>query len=168
MTLTPAESIRFLTVLHAERCPAIAGAPAPSAVSTVQSAPHPPRSNLIVRNVRRLFGRDEKPVGAPTTPETRNSKPETAAAVGAASAKAGTAAAPAVALTAEEMRAQILNTLTPAATDFTALAAHRAQRIQEYLLTKGQVEPARVFLATGGVPPAAGAGTVPRVVFNLQ
>jgi len=62
----------------------------------------------------------------------------------------------------------VLATIAPDDSAFAALAAQRAQRIQEYLLTKGAIDAARVFLAPAGVPPAAGATTVPRVVFNLQ
>ncbi len=171
VTLTPEETARFLVELHTERCTTMAVAPgAPTGGSTSAVAPtpvEPPKGNLIVRNVRRLFGRSEKPASAAASPkpdvpasigpETRNQKPETAV-----------AAAAAPALTPDEIRTQIMGTITPAVDDYAALAARRAQRIQEYLLTKGQVEAARVFLATGGVPPVGGSSAVPRVVFNLR
>ena len=62
----------------------------------------------------------------------------------------------------------MLATIEPSDSDFAALAAERARRIQEYLLTKGSIDAARVFLATAGIPPASGATPTPRVVFNLQ
>ncbi|MBK8477345.1 MAG: DUF748 domain-containing protein [Opitutaceae bacterium] len=168
--LTPEERVRYLAELHAERCTTMAVALGAETTRTTGAvAPtqvEPPKGNLIVRNMRRLFGRGTKPAvvaagpkaGTSVAPKlgSRNAKPDTVAAV---------VAAP---LTPEEQWAQVLATLTPEATDYADLAARRAQRIQEYLLTKGQVEAARVFLASGGVPPASESSAVPRVVFNLK
>jgi len=160
IVLTPEEIARYLAALHAERCPPSVApgtaAPAPSEVAvSTSTAPQreaeQKRRNLLVRTFRRLFV-EPPPSGQPA----------------AAAGTGATTAAPATALTPEEIRAQVLATLTPSDLDFTALAAKRAQRIQEYLLAKGQIDTARVFLATGGVPPAAGTSTTPCVVFNLQ
>ncbi|HLP02405.1 MAG TPA: hypothetical protein VK163_10300, partial [Opitutaceae bacterium] len=67
----------------------------------------------------------------------------------------------------EDLRTQALATITPVDADFAALAARRAQRIQEYLTGKG-VDAARVFLAPNAAPPATDPAIPPRVVFNLR
>ena len=165
---TAEEIARYLAELHAERCPPVAASAEASqplgstttAPGTATPAPH--AGNLVVRTFRRLFieptpaERAQHPAASGSAhrpPATDNRQPDTATPP---------------ALTPEELRAQVLATIAPDDSAFAALAAQRAQRIQEYLLTKGSIDAARVFLAPAGVPPAAGATTVPRVVFNLQ
>ncbi len=173
--LTPEDSARFLAVLHAERCPPAAPDAASTvaplaksgdaAAQTVSRAPQPEtrktKPNLVVRTFRRLFV--EPPPSAPAT-ASQHPVPTTKT---AASTATTTPPSPAT-LTPEELRAHVLATITPTDSEFADLAAQRARRIQEYLLAKGGIDPARVFLAPAGVPPAAGETTVPRVVFNLQ
>ncbi len=143
--------------------------PSHSAATTPETETRNPKPNLVVRTLRRLFvdptpaERAQHPAASGSAhrqPATDNRQPDTGNRQPAADTPP--------ALTPEELRAQVLATLTPDDSAFAALAAQRAQRIQEYLLTKGSIDAARVFLAPAGVPPAAGATTVPRVVFNLQ
>jgi len=174
---TPEETARYLAELHAERRPpatgpsvAQASLPANSVSTTPGAAatagteasapPAPKPGNLVVRTFRRLF------VESP--PDTRATGKRPASSTKSTSSTVSTSSTPPAALTPEELRAQVLATFTPSDSDFAALAAQRAQRIQEYLLTKGQIDTARVFLAPAGVPPAAGTTAVSRVVFNLQ
>ena len=188
LQLTPEETSRHLAELHAERCPPVAAsadasqpagstAAAPAIAGTTAGAtPAPQTGNLVVRTFRRLFvdptpaERAQQPAASGSArrpPATDNRQPDTGHRLPATDHRqpaTGTPPAP----TPEELRAQVLATIAPDDSAFAALAAQRAQRIQEYLLTQGRIEAARVFLAPAGVPPAAGATTVPRVVFNLR
>jgi hypothetical protein len=181
--LTPEETARYIAELHAERCPpvdpaaqSVARASVPASPGAAATAPagteagaapaqkletrnaKPETHNLVVRTFRRLF------VEPPPSEHAATGKRPASSAKSAVSASS----TPAAALTPEELRAQVLATLVPSDSDFAAIAAQRAQRIQEYLLTKGRIDTARVFLATTGVPPATGKTETPRVVFNLQ
>lgn len=177
LQLTPEETARFLAELHAERvvaqdtvaplaksgdaAPAIAGTTAgatPAPKRETRNA-KPETHNLLVRTFRRLF------IEPPPSERTAGAHPASSTEPTSSAATAGTA--PAV-LTPEEIRAQVLATIVPGDSDFAELAAKRALRIQEYLLTKGQIDAARVFLTPSGVPPATGSASAPRVVFSLK
>ena len=167
LQLTPEETARFLAELHAERVVA-QGTVAPLAKSgdassapvlTPRPAPRATSGNLLVRTFRRLF------IEPPPSERTAGKHPASSTQSTSSAATAGTA--PAV-LTPEEIRAQVLATIVPGDSDFADLAAKRAKRIQEYLLTKGQIDAARVFLTPSGVPPATGTASAPRVVFSLK
>jgi hypothetical protein len=192
LQLTPEETARYIAELHAERCPPATGpsvarasvpaspVSAPSvAQASVPAIPEPAGTaagatpapkletrnskpethNLVVRTFRRLFVEpppSERAAGKHPASSTKSTSSATAAGTG-----------PAI-LTPEEIRAQVLATIVPGDSDFADLAAKRAQRIHEYLLTKGSIDAARVFLTPSGVPPATGTVSVPRVVFSLK
>jgi hypothetical protein len=170
LQLTPDETARYIAELHAERCPPVEPGLAPSPTAdhssptvtpapAAHSAPRTSSGNLVVRTFRRLF------IEPPPSERAAGKHPASAAHSTSAASTAGPV--PAV-LSPEEIRAQVLATIIPADSDFADLAARRAQRIQEYLLTKGQIDAARVFLTPSGVPPATGTAAVPRVVFSLK
>ncbi len=171
LQLTPEESTRFLAALHTERCPPATPSPSTNNLSpsTDHSAPFASRPsprasspNLVVRTVRRFFG-GGTPASAPAAAGQR-----TASSAKATPPSVSTSQTPLAALTPEEHREQVLATLTPSDSAFADLAAERARRIHDYLLAKGGIDSARIFLAPAGVPPATGATPAPRVVFNLQ
>ena len=164
VVLTPNEEAKYLAELNAERCPA-ASAVAPAATSVSPSPQQPAatparHTNLIVRTLRRLqdlgSGR-KRPSPTPTTVATAESKKPAAGQAQAAGA--------ATVLSVDEMRARVLATIQPTDSDYVALAAKRANRIQHYLLEEGKIDPARVFQVASGLPPP---GDMPRVVFSLQ
>jgi hypothetical protein len=170
LQLTPEETARYLAELHAERCPpatapSVAQASAPAipehAGSAAGATPAPDREtrnakpethNLLVRTFRRLF------IEPPPSERAAGKHPASSAKSTSSAATARTATA---VLTPEEIRAQVLATIVPGDSAFADLAAKRAQRIQEYLLTKGQIDSARVFLTPSGVPPATGSAPRP-------
>ena len=133
---------------------------APIAGTEAGATPAPKPGNLVVRTFRRLF------VEPP--PAERAAGKHPASSTKSTSSTVSTASTTPAVLTPEEIRAQVLATIVPGDSAFAQLAAQRAQRIQEYLLTKGQINAARVFLTPSGVPPATGSASAPRVVFSLR
>jgi hypothetical protein len=168
VAVTPEEEQRYLAALLAER-----GVPVVATATTPDAAPQPPslaksksetskskaetqsaKPNFVVRTVRRLFGTTSSSAANVSGPHGRpaDAPPDSA-----------TPALPPV----EDLRTQVLATITPTEADFAALSARRAQRIQEYLTGKG-VDAAHVFLAPNAAPPSTDPAAPPRVVFNLQ
>lgn len=83
--------------------------------------------------------------------------------------------AAAAGLPLEEMIGRLAEVTEVTSDDLRALAAARAQRVRDYLVTEGRIDPARLFLsqpkeapAEEGAPPPAPVGKGPRVFLTLQ
>jgi hypothetical protein len=71
-----------------------------------------------------------------------------------------------VKLPAKDMEAQMLETIPVTKSDFESLASKRAQRVKEYILKAGKVEPERILLAQSGREAVTTKGS--RVYLHLQ
>lgn len=69
-------------------------------------------------------------------------------------------------LPAQDLEAQLLETIEVTTSDFRALATERAQRVKEYILKTGQAEPERIFLMQSGSEAVAIKGS--RAYLHLQ
>jgi hypothetical protein len=69
-------------------------------------------------------------------------------------------------LPAKDMEAQMLETIPVTTSDFESLATKRAQRVKEYILKDGKVEPERIFLTQSGREAVTTKGS--RVYLHLQ
>jgi hypothetical protein len=69
-------------------------------------------------------------------------------------------------LPAKDMEAQMLETIPVTTSDFESLATMRAQRVKEYILKDGKVEPERIFLTQSGREAVTTKGS--RVYLHLQ
>jgi hypothetical protein len=69
-------------------------------------------------------------------------------------------------LPAPDLEAQLLETIEITPGDFQALAIDRAERVKEYILKTGQVEPGRIFLTQSGGGAVTMKGS--RVFLHLQ
>lgn len=181
VTLAPDETERLTAELFAETFPetaapaaAVSPAPAAAGASPAASAPAAP-GNPVTRTVRRVGGGAKTARSTVVTTAAPGTAPAATAAPAGGASTGGAAGIPATPVAASgpppaEQRARLLAKLEVAPADFAALAARRAQAIQEYLQTAGKVDAARLFIAANGETAAAAdtKGAAPRVVFTLK
>jgi len=170
--LTPEETARHLAELLAAsstlpapqaetraETPATPAAVAKAPVRAANRATIPARDKFGNIIFRRLPGR------APEVRAAAANAPATPAHATQTASTSGRDDTAQPVLTLDELRARVLPTIEVTPEEFSALAAERTRRIEEFLTSGGSVEPARIF-TSGGLPPS---GTqTPRVVFNLK
>jgi len=131
------------------------GAPL-AAAPAVAAAPPPPPPGMFQRVVNTITFKKSRAEKAAKQEDARR----------AAAREQAVAAAAATGLPLEDMTGRLAETMAVSDDDLRALAAARATRVRDQLVTAGHIAADRLFLSQGGA--AAKQNKGPRVFLNLQ
>ncbi len=158
LVITPEENAAQIRKLFEEKFPAGTQFGTPlAAAPKVAAAPPPPPPGFFRRVINWITFKSQRDARAAKQASDRQAAEQ-------AQAVAATAAAPGFSL--EEMTGRLAETMVVGDNDLRALAAARAQRVRDHLITIGHIAADRLFLSQS--EDAAKQNKGPRVFLSLQ